>query len=150
MLYNSNFVLYIYNIWSNKMKSSYLVFTVVVLVVISIVFWLSNSPAITESFDIVQLSVIVLLVGFGVFVGIRRLGSERRGQPAEDELTKKIMQKASSVSYFISIYIWLGIMYISDKGWVETEELFGIGIIGMGLVLAISWGIIYFAGLRHE
>ncbi len=132
------------------MKSSYLVFGVVALVVISIVFWLSNSPAITESFEFVQLGVIVLLIGLGVFVGLRRLGSERRGQPAEDELTKKMMQKASSISYFISIYLWLGIMYISDKGWVETEELFGIGIIGMGLILVISWGIIYMTGLRHE
>ncbi len=132
------------------MKSSYLVFGVAALVVISIVFWLSNSPAITESFEFVQLGVIVLLIGFGVFVGLRRLGSERRGQPAEDELTKKMMQKASSISYFISIYLWLGIMYISDKGWVETEELFGIGIIGMGLILVISWGIIYMTGLRHE
>jgi peptidoglycan/LPS O-acetylase OafA/YrhL len=132
------------------MKRSYLVFAIAVLVLISVGFWLSNGPAITESFNIFQLLTIFVLVGFGVFIGIRRYKSEKRGQPAEDELSKKIMQKASSISYFISIYLWLGIMYISDKKYIETEELFGVGIIGMGLILFISWGVISFIGLKNE
>lgn len=132
------------------MKSSYLVFAIAALVLITVGFWLSNSPEIGESFDIFQLLTIFLLVGFGVLIGIRRFRSEKRGQPPEDELSKKIMQKASSISYFISIYLWLGIMYISDKGYIETEELFGVGIIGMGLILFICWGVISLVGLRNE
>jgi peptidoglycan/LPS O-acetylase OafA/YrhL len=143
-------VLDIFNIWRRIMKISYLVFAIVALVLITVGFWVSNDPIILESFDIFQLLTIFILVGFGFLIGIRRFRSERRGQPSEDELSKKIMQKASSISYFISIYLWLGIMYISDKGYIATEELFGVGIIGMGLILFISWGIISFTGLRNE
>lgn len=138
------------NKWGGLMKKSYLAFLVTALVLISVVIWLGNSELSIDYMELSQLIVILLLIGFGVFFGVKRLKSEKKGEPVEDELSKKIMRKAAAISYFISIYLWLGIMYISDKKWFETEELFGLGIIGMALVLAVTWVLVYFIGLKNE
>ena len=62
---------------------------------------------------------------------ISRLKSERRREPVEDELSIKIMRKASSAAYYISIYMWLVFMYISDKIELESHSLIGVWILGM-------------------
>ena len=131
------------------MKKSYLALLVSGLVLISVLIWLINSN-INGSEEILQIGIIFILIAFGLFVGIRRLLSEKKKLPSEDEMTKKIMTKASSISYFISIYLWLVIMYIADKKEVEIEILFGWGILGMGLILAITWIVIYFVGIKSE
>jgi peptidoglycan/LPS O-acetylase OafA/YrhL len=132
------------------MKKSYLIFIVAALVLITSGLWISHSDFSGQFTDNIHYLIILLLVGFGVYVGIRRLKSEKRGQPAEDELSKKIMQKASSLSYFISIYLWLGIMYFSDKVTIPMHELFGLGIIGMAIIFAICWGVYSIIGIKNE
>lgn len=152
MLEILNFALDISNIFSGViMKRSYIVFAVAGLVLLSVLFWFFNSnSSINSGENILQFLVILVLVIFGIFFGIRRFKSERRGEPAEDELSKKIMQKAASISYFISLYLWLLLMYISGEGYKETEVLFGWGILGMGVIFAVTWVIIYFFGTNRE
>lgn len=152
MLEILNFALDISNIFSGViMKRSYIVFAVAGLVLLSVLFWFFNSnSSINSGENILQFLVILVLVIFGIFFGIRRFKSERRGEPAEDELSKKIMQKAASISYFISLYLWLLLMYISGEGYKETEVLFGWGILGMGVIFAVTWVIIYFFGIKDE
>ena len=109
-----------------------------------------NPPAGFSLKEIVPYMVIILIIGFALFAGFKRLMSARRGEPSEDELSKKILVKASSVSYYISIYLWLIIMYLSDKTKMENHTLVGAGILGMALTFALCWVIIYFRGLRNE
>ena len=132
------------------MKRSYLVFIVAALVLITSIFWFVNSGPSLKLADNLQFVVILVILIFAVFIGVKRFTSERRGQPSEDELSKKIMQKAAAVSYYFSIYLWLALMYIADKGEYETHILFGGGILGMALILAISWVVIYFFGMKSE
>lgn len=152
MLEILNFALGISNIFRGViMKRSYLVFAVAGMVLLSVLFWFFNSnSSINFGENILQFLVILVLVIFGIFFGIRRFKSEKRGEPAEDELSKKIMQKAASISYFISLYLWLLLMYISGEGYAETEVLFGWGILGMGVIFAVTWVIIYFFGTNKE
>jgi len=132
------------------MKKGFLAIGVSLLVVISVGFWLFNSSVSLKSVDLLQLLIIVLLIGFGVFFGIKRLRSAKRGEPVEDELSKKQLQKASSISYYFSLYWWVFLLYIKDKVVLDTEELIGMGVIGMGVLLVLSWIILRFKGIRNE
>jgi peptidoglycan/LPS O-acetylase OafA/YrhL len=100
--------------------------------------------------DLVTFGIIIIVVAFAVFVGFKRLSSTRRGEPAEDELSKKVMQKTSSLSYYISLYLWLAIMYFSDRFKYETHTVIGAGILGMAITFAICWIVINFRGVRNE
>jgi len=125
------------------MKRSYLTIAISVIVLISTGIWFYSDSINFKTGDLLQSIIILFLVGAGIFFGIRRLISEKRGEPAEDEMTKLIMMRAASISYFISIYLWLVIMYIADKGKYEIEMLFGWGILGMAVIFALSWVIHY-------
>jgi peptidoglycan/LPS O-acetylase OafA/YrhL len=132
------------------MKRAVLIFIVTTIVLITCVLWLINSSGINGLKDILSIAIILLLVGFALFFGVKRFTSAKRREPIEDELSKKILVKASSISYYISIYLWLFIMYFSDRTIMETHTLIGAGILGMALTFALSWVIIYFIGIRNE
>ncbi len=147
MLYNSNFVLDLNNI---NMKRSVLVFLVAGLVLLTSLLWMVNSAGMADLTDTIQFGVIGLLVAFAVFIGFRRLKSERRGEPAEDELSKSILQKTAAFSYYISLYLWVAMIYIKDRVNMDTEQLLGTGILGMAITFALCWLILNFRGMRHE
>ena len=121
------------------MRRSYLALIVSTFVLATTILWLLNTEKPINIVEIVQFGIIFVLVGLGVFVVISRLKSEIRREPVEDELSIKIMRKASSTAYYISIYMWLGFGYISDKVKLESHTLIGAGILGMALLFLISW-----------
>lgn len=132
------------------MKKSYLVFLVSGLVMLSVIIWLISSGTSVKMVDIWQGLVIILVVGFALFIGVKRLKSERRGEPAEDELSKKVLQKTAAWSYYVSLYLWVAVLFIKDRVELDSEELIGTGIIGMALSFAVCWLIINFTGIRNE
>jgi peptidoglycan/LPS O-acetylase OafA/YrhL len=89
--------------------------------------------------DLFQFGIIGLLIVFAFYIGIRRLSSESRGQPAEDEMSKRVLQKAAGTAYYISLYMWLVVSYLSDSRDLPTHTWIGLGIIGMALLFAGSW-----------
>ena len=127
-----------------------MVFVLAAMVVASTALWFfSKSNKITTA-DIAGLGVIILVVGFSVFIGYKRVTSAKRGEPAEDELSKKVMLRTSSLSFYISLYLWLVIMYFSDKLKLETHTIIGVGILGMAVTFAICWIYFNFRGVRNE
>ena len=147
MLFISNFVLDLNNI---TMKRSLLVFLVAGLILLTTLLWMVNSAGVADRTDTIQFGVIGLLISFAVFVGLKRLKSERRGEPAEDELSKRILQKTAAWSYYISLYLWVALIYIKDRVSMDTEQLIGTGILGMAVTFAVCWLVFNFRGLRHE
>ena len=132
------------------MKNISVLFVVIILVVITTGVWFFNSDT---GFNLQELSpfvIILVVLGFAVFIGIKRISSAKRGEPIEDELSKKILVKASSISFYFSIYLWLVVMYYSDKTPLENHTLIGLGILGMALIFAITWVVIHFRGLSNE
>lgn len=132
------------------MKRSMLVFVVAGLVLVTTIFWMVKASGAIDKTDTIQFWVIGLLIIFALFIGIGRLKSEKRGEPAEDELSKRVLQKSAAVSYYISLYLWVAIIYIKDKVSMDTEQLIGTGILGMAVTFALSWLFINFRGIRHE
>ena len=118
----------------------FFILLILVIVTLSIGAWVYFSK--DDSFEIVDLMhyvIIIVLVAFALIFGIRRLRSERRGEPAEDELSKKIMKQAASTAYYVSLYWWLVLVYLSDSWEKETESLIGTGIVGMAILFALCW-----------
>ncbi len=150
MLCISNFVLDIINYKSIIMKKTVIVFILSALLLTTIGFWLFSSGKSAEPFDLLTLGILILVVALAVLVGLRRLNSTRRGEIPEDELSKKVMQKTSSVSFYISLYLWLAIMYFSDKINYETHTIIGGGIICMAVIFVICWLIFNFSVIRNE
>jgi peptidoglycan/LPS O-acetylase OafA/YrhL len=132
------------------MKKTILVFVIAALVLTAAGIWFFSSDKANGKTDILEFGVIVLIVGFAVFAGFRRLSSARRSEPAEDELSKNIISKAAGLSYYISLYMWLGIMYFSDRLKLETHSIIGLGIIGMAVVFTASWLVFNFRGIKND
>ena len=99
--------------------------------------------------EIKAFATIVLAVAFAVFLGYKRLASSKGGEPAEDEMSKKVMQKSAAWFYYISLYMCVAIIYISDKVSLRTVELISVGIIGMAITFAICWLVLNFRSIRN-
>lgn len=132
------------------MKKSLIVFIVAGLVLISMGLWFFSSVKEFNMMDLFHFGVITLIVGFAVFVGLKRLRSEKRGEPVEDELSKKILQKTAAISYYISLYIWVFLIFLKDRVKFETEELLGTGILAMAVTFGIAWLILNFKGIKND
>jgi peptidoglycan/LPS O-acetylase OafA/YrhL len=132
------------------MKKSLIVFLVAGLVLISMGLWFFSSVKEFKMMDLFHFGVITLIVGFAVFVGLKRLRSEKRGEPVEDELSKKILQKTAAISYYISLYIWVFLIFLKDRVKFETEELLGTGILAMAVTFGIAWLILNFKGIKND
>ncbi|MCK5465086.1 MAG: hypothetical protein KAI95_18795 [Bacteroidales bacterium] len=130
---------------------TFFILLILVILALSIGAWVYFSTDDSlESVDLMHYVIVLVLVVLALIFGIRRLKSERRGEPAEDELSKKIMQRAASTAYYLSLYWWLALVYISDNWQKETESLIGTGIMGMAILLALCWIYFKVIGVSHE
>ncbi len=132
------------------MKKAVVIFIVAALVLATVGLWIFFASETFKLIDIANFGIIFLLVAFAVLIGYKRLSGAKRGEPAEDELSKKVMRKTSSLSFYISLYLWLAIMFFSDKLNYETHTIIGIGILGMAVVFAVCWLVINFTGIKNE
>jgi peptidoglycan/LPS O-acetylase OafA/YrhL len=132
------------------MKKVIILFIVAALVLITTGIWIFSGTTPPTLAEIVSLGVIVLVVAFALFVGYKRLSSVKKGEPAEDEMSKKVMRQTAALSYYISLYLWLAIMYFSDKLNYEIHTVIGAGILGMAVTFGVCWLVINFRGIRNE
>jgi peptidoglycan/LPS O-acetylase OafA/YrhL len=150
MLFISNFVLELINYNFKVMKRIVLFLLIAAMVAATVIIWIAKKEIQFSTSEVLQFGVIFLLIAFALLFGYRRTKSFSKGEPQEDELSRKILTKASSVSFYISLYLWLVIMYLSDKSKLAFHTLIGGGILGMAVVFAICWIVIYLRGVRNE
>lgn len=130
------------------MKKGIISIIISALIIVTLLLWILNTTNKIEIIDTFSFVVIFIVILFGVVVGISRIKSVKLGQPAEDELSKKLLQKASSTSYYISLYIWLILIYLSDKIKAETHTFISAGILAMAITFVLSWVFFKIFGLR--
>ncbi|MCX6280863.1 MAG: hypothetical protein NTU51_02790 [Bacteroidetes bacterium] len=84
------------------------------------------SPMVKNTWiDLVQ-AILMSIVGlFGLYQGFSAAWSAWKGDPLKDELTRKIRVKASSISFYISIWCWIGLMFAE-----KNQVRFHSGILG--------------------
>jgi hypothetical protein len=132
------------------MKKTIVGFVVSALVLVSLAVWALKGHISGNAQEIVMAGIVLLLVAFAVYLGVSRLRSRRHGEPGEDELSRKVMTRASSLAYYISIYLWLFIMYISDKTSLEAHSLVGGGILGMAVIFLLCWLGVKALGMKND
>jgi hypothetical protein len=114
-------------------------FVISALVLVTLVLWALKGHFTGNIQEIGMSGIVLVVVGFAIYLGVSRLRSHKLHEPAEDELSKKVMMRASSLAYYISIYLWLFVMSISDKTTLEAHSLVGAGILGMAVVFLLCW-----------
>jgi hypothetical protein len=132
------------------MKKVISISVVSALVLGSTLLWFISSGSSLSMAELLQFGVILVIVLFAIYLMFSRLQSVKRGEPAEDELSKKILQRASSVAYYASLYLWVAMILVNDRIKMDTEVLLGTGILGMGLIWVILVVFFKVRGLRHE
>lgn len=132
------------------MKKSFIVLIVAGLVLGTTALWLFNSQGETNTMDLIHFGVIMLVVGFAIFLGVQRLRNVKRGEPAEDELSKKVLQRTAATSYYISLYIWVFLLFLKDRVRFDTEQLLGTGILAMAVTFGVVWLLYNFRGISNE
>lgn len=132
------------------MKKTIIIILVSLILVVSLGVWIANADVSFTSLLNLQYVIIAILVLFAVGVAISRIGSMKKGLPAEDELSKKLLKNAAARSYYFSLYLWLIIMYLESEEKIDQENLFGLGIVGMAVLFAGHWLILKFTGIKDE
>ena len=155
MLYISNFMLDLINFNNKKMKKVFLpvlILTFVLIIAGIRIFHsgISEKSDLLPVFEFVYVAFIILFFAFGNLFGIKRIKSAKSSLPEEDELSKRISQKASSVSFYVSLFIWLVLLFIQQSKIIQIEIIFGFGFIGMAITFIITWLIFNSRGIGNE
>lgn len=99
----------------------------------------NNTNSISEY---IFVGVIFVLFLVGIILSIKKLKSTNQGLPEEDEMSTKIFNKAAAISFYVSMFIWLIIIYIHKSNAEIANVNIGYGIISMALIFILN--LIYF------
>jgi peptidoglycan/LPS O-acetylase OafA/YrhL len=121
------------------MKRSIIIGILAVLVLGTLVIWMLNSegPITGTAIGIGVIQVVVLV--FAGLVIYRRWTAAKNKLPAEDEMSKNILRRGAATSYYVSLYLWLALMFFEERIALERSTLIGAGILGMAIIYGLSW-----------
>ncbi len=80
-------------------------------------------------------TAIVTAILFAIFLN-KTWKDIKEGQPSEDERSKKIKMNAAGYSFFVSIYVWIGLLIFQDF-FNSCSHVVSIGIILMAILFII-------------
>ena len=146
MLYISIFVLDLYNF--NNMKKSILLTVVLTIVIATLIMWAINSEFEMNFQGLSMAFILLIIIAFAAFQILSRIKSASRQEPPEDELSKKIMRRASSMAFYTSIYSWLVFSFLNDRWQLEGHTIIGAGILAMVIIFVLYWIYFKIAGIK--
>ncbi len=90
---------------------------------------------------ILGIIVALIILIFALIVYKRGKKDLRRGLPLKDERSKKVMQKAMSMAFLVSLYMLLLLGFLSDKiiKFRDVSQATGISVGIMAVLFAIFW-----------
>ena len=138
------------------MRKAVLTAVLAVLVVGTIALWIINSERSSDTSlslngsTILMMAVAVVILVYGVLVILKGFRDAKHRLPSRDELSRKILLRGAATSYYVSIYLWLAIMFFEERIEVERSSLIGAGILGMAIIFALSWLYHRFISRPHD
>lgn len=132
------------------MKRGIVALFVSATVLASTAYWFFGTEKSVNAGEILSFGIIIILVGFGIWFAVRRFSSAHKGEPQEDELSKRLVQKTAAWSYYISLYMWVFLIWLKDRVTMDTEEVLGAGILSMAVIFILCFIFHRLRGLRHE
>ena len=92
--------------------------------------------------EYLHICFMIFIVAIGLYQGYLMLRARKLEQPADDELSLKVLHRAAMISYLVSLNVWAILIYVGSKTEVDPFILFGTGILSMTVIFAVSWVII--------
>ena len=90
---------------------------------------------------ILGIIIAVIILIFAIIVYKRGNRDLKKGQPLKDERSKRVIEKASSLSFYITLYILLAIGFLSENiiNFRDISQATSIGVGLMALLFLLSW-----------
>lgn len=84
--------------------------------------------------------IATIIVVFAIFVFVRGSRSLKEGFPLHDERSRKVLEKASSKAFYVSLYILLGIGFISETiTFRDVSQATSVAVGIMAILFAVFW-----------
>jgi uncharacterized membrane protein len=86
--------------------------------------------------------IAITILVFAIFVYIRGNKDMREGYPLKDERSERVMEKASSRAFYVSLYLLLAVGFLSSEGMIkfrDVSQAIGLSMGGMALLFAVFW-----------
>lgn len=121
------------------MRKAIIIAFLAVLVLGTMLIWFLNSDNTIKGSSYLMIGIQVVVLAFAVLVVVRRWTARKHQLPAEDEMSKRILQRGAATSYYLSLYLWLVLMFFEERINLERSTLIGAGILGMAILYGLSW-----------
>ena len=91
--------------------------------------------------DIIFIIIAIIILVFAVIVFKRGNKDLKNGYPLQDERSKKVLDKASSRAFYVSLYLLLLIGFLSDDliPFRDVSQATSVAVGGMALLFLIFW-----------
>ncbi|MCI0523364.1 MAG: hypothetical protein L0Y37_06900 [Bacteroidales bacterium] len=132
------------------MKRALIALAVSLIVLVTTALWFFKVEKSITGPEVLTFGIIIVLVGFGLYFAYMRFTGAQRGEPPEDELSKRMLQKSAAWSYYISLYMWVFMIWLKDRVTLDTEQVLGAGILSMAVIFFLCWIVIRIRGIRNE
>jgi len=119
-----------------------------VIVIVSIFVIITGSLFAFKSFEngkivgvVLGVMVAIIILIFALMVYKRGNSDLKNGFPLKDERSQKVMQKAMSMAFLVSLYMLLAIGFLSEDviQFRDVSQATSVGIGGMALLFLIFW-----------
>jgi peptidoglycan/LPS O-acetylase OafA/YrhL len=121
------------------MRKAIVIAVLAILVLGAMLLWLFNSERAFTGSASIMIGIQVVILAFAALVVVKRWTAKKQNLPAEDEMSKRILQRGAATSYYLSIYMWLAFMFFEERIDLERSTLIGAGILGMAVLYGLSW-----------
>ena len=85
--------------------------------------------------------IALIILFFAIIVYKRGNQSIKEGYPLKDERSRKVVQKASSLAFFVSLYLLLAVGFLSNDiiKFRDVSQATSLTVGGMAILFAIFW-----------
>ena len=85
--------------------------------------------------------IAITILVFAISVFRRGNRDMKKGFPLQDERSKRILEKASSKAFYVSLYLLLAIGFLSDDliKFRDISQAIGIAVGVMAILFAVFW-----------
>ena len=85
--------------------------------------------------------IAITILVFAIFVFKRGNRDLKEGYPLKDERNKKVLEKASSLAFYVTLYMLLAIGFLSDDiiKFKDVSQATSLAVAGMAILFAVFW-----------
>lgn len=90
---------------------------------------------------ILGIIIALIILSFAIIVYKRGREDLKRGLPLKDERSRRVMEKATSMAFLVSLYVLLAIGFLSENiiKFRDVSQATGISVGVMALLFLIFW-----------